>query len=488
MADDGTMQSSQWSVPAYTRTDFDNAAYEREHDINSWIEFLKGDVWAELRGLYWPINVSGSQASLLYRQSMLNVLLNGADSQIYLYNQFERPANQLTIYLPAEAVRQANAAYKSFIVRNGALETVIPPNTLTEALDGITGALGDIKGHNAADYYIKLMLTYQVHNGTIDRYDLAERYCVIRAEAVSAAVSAKDLDAGILAHVEKTLGADGFFDAPITQLRAMMDQQRDAQEIAAYIYGFAGSTVSSLMTQAQADLAASVFQGWNIPGFNGPILHALMNDDLQAVILGYFSTGGNYYQVDTIGYKGGQAVRVVSQGQVLFTIHGAMSDVPGLAEGVEYPGGMSEVIAKYGLGDILGGGANLNATANLSAAMGIIARVAGAGSGEDGVTWMRDNGYSILGKTGASSLTYQESAYLLMGLYEIQTGTGADAIRIRDYTVTAGIPGIDSKYEKSVQAAFELGIFTDPAIMPKDMVSIMGLLDMISRLNAKLGL
>ncbi|MDR1704545.1 MAG: hypothetical protein LBS19_07655 [Clostridiales bacterium] len=482
------VQSSEWSDPAYTRTEYDNEANEQQHDIDSWIKFLREDVWAELRGLYWPVNLSGSQATLLYRPSMMNMLFNTPDSQVYLYNQFERPASRLTVYLPAGIVRQADIAYKSFIIRNGALETVIPMNTLTEDIAGISDALGDIKAHNAEDYYIRLTLDYQVYTGSVDNYDLAERFCVIRAEAVSATVSAQATDSGIRGLVEGKLGEEGFFDAPEAQLKAMMDQQRDQQEIAAYIYGFASSVVSSLMTQANADLAASLRQAWNIPEFNGPFLHGLINNDLQAVILGYFSDGGAYYPVDTVNYKGGQAVRVFNQGQVLFTIHGAMSGVPGLAEGVEYPGGMAEVITKYGLSDILDGGASLNVTAGLGSAMGIIARVAGAAGGEDGVGWMRENGYSIAGKTAASYLTYQESAYLLMGLYEIQTGTGANAVRIRDYTVTAAIPGIDDKYLQSVRAAFELGVFTDPGLKPKDNVSVMALLDMISRLNAKMGL
>jgi hypothetical protein len=268
----------------------------------------------------------------------------------------------------------------------------------------------------------------------------------------------------------------------------MMDQKRQPMEVAARIYGFANGIISDLMTRATKDFTESIFKQYHIPAYAGQWFHGLINDDPQAVILGYLNTDGSFNRADTIEYKGGQAVRFMTMAQILFTIHGALDVIPGLVEGVEYPGGMAEVIAKYALSDLLGNGLDPNSNVSVASAMGIIARVAGAGVGEDGTAWMKNNGYSITGKGSGSFITNQESAYLIMALYEIQSGNSVNALRIGNYTTTAAIQGIDDKYLKSVQAAFELEVLSDPGMSPKELVSVMGLLDMISRLNARMGL
>lgn len=489
MLKDSNNYPSSWSNTAETRTDFDQGEYDGLHDLSSWLEFLKKNLRDEFKDNYWTLSESTSQAEILMRYSMFDSLeAFTVGSQIFVY---DKPVDRLVLYIPSYAVNQANLHNLSFVVRNGRLETIIPPNALTEATTGITSALDDIKYGKAEDWYVRVTLVYQKQSRNYaDDFELAERQCQLAVDAVSAKKSAKSMDKESMTVIFNKLNDETFYNDARNKIKEMLEQDAINTELASFVYGYVAAKKAGLMAEARGLLTASITASYTIAGFDIPVMHAYLSEDSQSLVRGYYYNGGsNYTQAATTQYKGGQVIRTSGPHTFLFTISSAASVVEGLFDAVDFPGDMSALISKYGLTDYVGGDkAKLEGAATVKDAMGIIARIAGAAVDAEPVSWLIAKGYSVSGKTSASVLTKQEAMYLVMALYEIKSGVSIVNMRISDFTATAGFSGIDAKYLRSIQAAYELEVWDDPELIPKETATVGDLLNMISRLAAKIGL
>ncbi|MCL2703137.1 MAG: hypothetical protein FWE91_05975 [Defluviitaleaceae bacterium] len=478
-------QPSMWTDPVFYRTEFDQDDYDIRHDINSWINFLRLNLWDEFNKPYWPLDKSASTALVLYRHAHSDSLVQSTvDAQLYIYSE---PVDRLDILLPVSLIEAANRNNKSLIIRNGRFETIIPPNALTDALDGVTSARHDMARGDAGDYYVMFSVHYtKLSHNPVDGNELGGPQADIRAQAMASRITAKSLDDEILRIITAELESEELYEDARRVIRSMLEQNRPNDEIALYVYGYLDATKNRLMLDARTRYVESSYRSYPIMSFARPVQHALLTDSAADIITGYVAYTGSFAHSQASPYKTGMAVLLNGPASVIFTLFNALTGIPGLVETVDYPGDMASVIAKYGLADLVG--TDLTITASLSAVMTIAARISGAPAGTDGINYFRNNGYSITGKTGSSSVSKQEAAYVIMALYELRTGISADSMQIRNFAATAGIQGIDDRYLRSVQAAFELDIFTENDWNPRETLSMMELLNMLSRLNSKLGL
>ena len=477
---------SLWSNTAFARTDFGQDDFDDTRHLHFWLEFMRRYLRIDFDRNYWPLDVTDHHAFILYRHSMVdNVIWDAVGSRIYIYTQ---NVNRLEVLLPVALIEAANSNNGALIIRNGNLETVIPAGAFTPAMTGAREAIQQTITGPANDYYIMVSIDYTtLFQNPVDSHALGERRADIRVQAISSRMTARQLDNDISWQVHYMIDSDATFADAAPVILSMLRQNLPNTEIALFVYGFMEQVRRSIMAEAQQMYAAQVHLTHNVTQFSRPISHALLTGDDWDIIAGFVAHERGYLaRAQTNSYRNGAAVSLPGPAAVLFTVHNAFGALPGLVYEVVLPGYAATVIARHSLTDIVG--SDMNAAATLSVFANSIARIAGAPHGTDGIAFLREQGYTITGRTSASLINWQEAAYLMMALYEMRTGVSAASMQIRNLALTAGIAGIDQRYLQSVRAAFELGILTDPAMNPNDVVTIMDMLNMISRMNSRLGL
>ena len=151
---------------------------------------------------------------------------------------------------------------------------------------------------------------------------------------------------------------------------------------------------------------------------------------------------------------------------------------------------LTALFVRYGLHDFLGTDATFNLQSNisLSAVQGIAARLAGAPEGANPQNWLRGQGYIVPVRGANSPATTQEAIYTLMAMYEIRTNTSVASLRISNFNAAGNINGIDTRFRPAIQAAFELGIYTNANMNPTAPITVEDVLRMILAINQRVTL
>jgi hypothetical protein len=85
-------------------------------------------------------------------------------------------------------------------------------------------------------------------------------------------------------------------------------------------------------------------------------------------------------------------------------------------------------------------------------------------------------------------ITNQSALHLIMLVYESQTGTSADSLRITNFAVVNSLPNLDPRYRASVAAAIELGLIDGRTLEPNAQLSVGALLEILAALDRRIGL
>jgi hypothetical protein len=113
----------------------------------------------------------------------------------------------------------------------------------------------------------------------------------------------------------------------------------------------------------------------------------------------------------------------------------------------------------------------------------VVTGLAGQGRGADPIVYLTGLGYALPPRNARVNM--QETLYLFMILYEIKTGTDVSNIRIRDFGAMSGVRGIDGRYLRHVQAAYEIGIYDDPQMNPNRTATIGDIITLIHNISGK---
>ncbi len=141
----------------------------------------------------------------------------------------------------------------------------------------------------------------------------------------------------------------------------------------------------------------------------------------------------------------------------------------------------------------MGKNGNINLKANLTnhMAIGSLARIAGNTKTQDPINFFKTKGVIVSSRNFNNNISTQEVVYITMKVYEIRTkirtNKKIDTIKIRNYNKTAGIKGINEKYKKSIQVAFELGIYNNENMNPSGAMTVQEFLQMLANLSDKIG-
>jgi len=124
----------------------------------------------------------------------------------------------------------------------------------------------------------------------------------------------------------------------------------------------------------------------------------------------------------------------------------------------------------------------------LSQVQGISARLAGAPQASNPQNWLRGQGYIVPVRGASSPATTQEAIYTLMAMYEIRSNTNVAGLRISNFNAASGINGIDARFRPSIQAAFELNLYTNANMNPTAPITVEDVLRMILAINQRVPL
>jgi hypothetical protein len=132
---------------------------------------------------------------------------------------------------------------------------------------------------------------------------------------------------------------------------------------------------------------------------------------------------------------------------------------------------------------------NPNNPATAFMVAGAVARMAGAGAAAstDPAAWLRGRGYAVPAGGMHNATNNQTAIFMVMALYEMKTNTRISSLRITNFSHTAGMAGIDQRFLRSIQAAFELEIVTE-TFNPNAAPTVGDVLRMLEALDRKIGL
>ena len=196
---------------------------------------------------------------------------------------------------------------------------------------------------------------------------------------------------------------------------------------------------------------------------------------------------GSWISQDIADYGARKAIYTLYPGIYAFT--GYVITIPGVT-GEQDGTIITNLVARFGLEDYLGkqGSININAPLTRTEVLGCIARISGAAKTDDPQNYLISKGISVVGRSSQTNISAQEAVHFTMMAYQIRTNTKIDTIQIRNYGLTAAINGIANAYKKSVQAAFETGIYSNANMNPNGTITVKEFLNMLARLAEKANL
>jgi len=475
---------SPYSNIAVTRTDTDQDAVDRDRDEENLHQYLRDLLADFMRRHYWIAQNTQNVFSALYRPSMINNLMDVSDSMIRL----AVTGQDVNIYyLPQSLFLESWQRERGFIVQQGDMEISIPSHAVNMIdTDAVLEALQRIRDvPTAADYYVRLAVSIREF-GTplIHGIPAAGQEVIIGIEVVEANFTAANLDRAILDTLSARLANDYYTNPFLPEIRQMISAGASYEHMVRRLREVAVSIENQMSAYVNSRLLPTLDRVYNVNTVSQPFTVRIHNQPASASVNGFQFAGTNWVAQNITMQGTTRALTSTTPGS--FAFNSQNLSLPGLnnMQGSET---LTTLFVRYGLHDFLGTGNsfNLNANISLSAVQGIAARLAGAPAAANPQNWLRDRGYIVPVRGAASPASGQEAIYTIMALYEIRTGTRADAIRITNHGRTANMQGIDPRFRTGIQAAFELGIATDTNMDPRAPITVEEVLRMILAVNRR---
>jgi hypothetical protein len=458
LKDKNTGDFSQWTNSIKFRTEFNQKDYDKEKEIDDALKRIEELLNDLLKKPYWESEVNDGVLELEYKTDYFMDSLDKAGTLVPLYNN---GAAQGTYYIPQKVLTQLNDRNKGLLIKNGDTSAAVSPLAITTYNEAVAAAAKDIKAGRAADYYLRLRTDFVKTSAQIDGNDPMSPQVTVFLELVAAVEPSNTIDAQLTADykaiIEKILKDEN--------LRKAIDQRVTAkiqdEDLVKFMEGTVENTRRTFQSIARRRFSVSsperrIRQTYTIDEIEKPIIITQDNTQELATVKGYENTGGwREIPISLTPPK----ISATRQGTFIFA--GKIVNIPGVQD-MAHGGNISGIVGKYGLGDLLGDGSNVNMDSALTRGMAIasVARMAGAAKADDPVKWIKENmGASVSSRSPSGGIRNDELIYLSMLLYEKKTGTKASSVKIKDFS--RDFTGVSASYKPYVAAAAELGLTGD---------------------------
>jgi hypothetical protein len=479
-------------------TGFDQDEYDRDKEVDEWVEYIRKKLNELLGGPYWVTLETPDVLSVVVRPgNNFNALLLGSPTAAM--SLYGNDADSVTYYIPASVLVRANAAEKGFLLPYEDLDILTAPRMINETVnDTIINMSRFVKDKDISDYFIRLTVQRTAAAGAIEGHPPLTKETSVRIDAVGTVPAVKDIaawDQGMFDRAVK-LVEDRSKDPALRQaIRQRVDRAVNTEEMMRYLDGLVLTVRNELMRSIHNELRVGngtngIFSARHQEAFgqyDAAMFLVAKGLPEYTVVNGYSHVNGGWVNLPVTDHHNGKAITVRAPGRFVFS--GREVNIPGI-ENVPKGGNISAFTAKYGLEDYLGyDGVDLNQNATRYMVAGCVARMAGAPKDADPIAWVNANlNVTLSSRNANSNVQVQEAAAMVMALYEKRTNTSISKMTIRNFQATARMTGLDDRYRQAVRAGFETTVLTDTNMRPADAITIRVLLDMLAALDAKVKL
>lgn len=475
---------SDYSNEASGRTDTDKDQSKNDAIIDEWKENYKSLLEEYINQDYWFITNSLSKTSVLYRPDHIGNLINSSSSSIIELESGLGGAKR-EYYIPASEMEKVVNSNKGFKTTFGNTEVTLSSASLkfinNSALNSILKA---IKDGYAKDYFVKISITFNEGNYTIDGQSSISPSVDVSLQFVGTSKSISSWDSSMIETLKTLLNERIDKDLKNT-ISELISSNAKNEEILSAINKELNSLKSTFGTKLSSQINSITKRTYSADVLNGNIIIS-QSVGSQTNVTGYTLESYVWKSVTTSTYGNKKAIYTNKLGTYIFA--GSSLIISGI-ENIENGSLITQIINKYSLQDYLGkNGINLNANLTRNAAIGTAARVAGASNLQDANAFFVSKGVTLSTRNLDSNITTQEAIYLLMKAYEYRTNTKIETVKISNYNLTSGITGLNNSYKKPIQVAFQTGIYTNQNMIPNGNITVKEFLQSLANLINKVGL
>jgi len=475
---------SMWSNIAYFITDRDPHADDVDNLVRDWLDYLRDRLEEMVRNPQWTMRQDPNAFHTLFRSSVFNETLRqstGGHIALPLENSW-----QTTYFFPIEAFQMAwdNEMTFHLINPNGNIEVIIPARAIDLEHNLVVAEANRGKRYGVfEDYMVRLEInwgTAQNINGGPALTPTAD----IRAglQPVSEDMRMWELE---LIEILGELIEDIITD------REIVDFITDAVR-----QGTPGEYISRYVIQAIEHGRQKFIQEKNfyfrdihyraalpIVAFDAGIMIRTLSLQDAAAITAHQYQGNRWSALLTHLMGTGHGINTTVAGTFVFT--GRIVVVAGI-ENVEGGPAARAVMARHGLDDFFGRNAiDTASNATRNQLINSAARIMGAPREVDPQAWLRANNVQIPVGAGTAPISTQEGLHFIMLVYQAQTNTRIETIRISNPGLVSTL-NLHPNFRTSVAAAMELNFVTN--IQPNAPLTVGQLLEILAKLDSLVSL
>jgi len=484
---------SMWSNTVIWNTDTDPEADERDRFIRDWIDYLRRRLNELLRQPHWVIRQDPGVFAVYYRTEMFNDTVARASGGHILLPVED--ARTMTYYIPYAAFRRAWDAELSFVLNNpyGNMRLMLPARAVDlNENDQVIETNISIRRGEWNDYMVRLNV-----NWSNPEY--------IQGEETFSHAAEVGVD---LVAVTQVIGGRGGWEARLFESLAgrVEELATDPQTLEfvrnAVIDAAPMEDVSRYMVHIVENVATMVLAREVNDNFvtlnnrnrtasvqrldRGMAISAIADPQLASLTAYQSNEGSLWNNISTLAIGGSRGIFSSQPGFFVFT--GREVRIQGIEQVAGGPVATG-VVARHGLDDFFGRGEmNVNQAATRGQLLSSVARMMGAPRGADAVPWLRANGVTATAAGSNNPITNQAALQLIMQVYEAQTGTRMDSIRITNFAAVNNLPGLDERNRTAVAAAVQLGLVSPQGFQPGAQMSVGTLLEVLAVLDRLVGL
>lgn len=475
--------TSMYSNEVDHRTDGDNQDNDYDSNVDEWENHFNDLVGKLKKEPYWYIKDTISETTVVYRPGYFDNLIFGTTgSLIELANGIGGTTKEY--YIPASSILKAFEQNKGFKTSYNDIDVIFSAKSISPTQnDAIKALEARRKQDGLADYFVKLIIDFKDVKYTIEANQNITPIVNIRMEVIGTNIEITEWDTNALAYIDELLKLPKYSTDLKEYIKRLLKEKKDSlfigQEINKYFKDFKADFGKKLENYMKS-IRRRVFESGSL---NQNIIIAYPFES-GITAKGYKLILGRWAAVSLYDYAGKKAISTAELGSYTFTgsklVINGISNLPNSAT-------ITGIVNKYGLDDYLGKNGNINLKANLTnhMAIGSLARIAGNTKTQDPAAFFKSKGITVSSRNSNANISSQEVVYITMKVYELRSNKKIDTIKIRNYNKTSGIKGINNKYKKAIQVAFELGIYNNENMNPSGDMTIQEFLQMLANLSNK---
>ncbi len=476
------------SNTVYHRTNLDQGEYDQEQDMKKWLDLFDKEVLLLATKPYWTIVNTTSDYEVIYRTKTFGGELQKAVSKAYEFESTDQ--TKQTYYLPASALTNSDELGIGFKVVRNDMEVLIRPDSFDKnPSEAISSVLSKIKQGDVKDYYIKVEVTFNKSTQTINNASPLTEQIQVKISAVGSKEMEKTVDANFVDLYNKAINGNTVETAIREKLkidlRAALKKNATNEELYQLVMKAVKDVDTKLTKQIGNDFDYNTKNNFVINSLPQKLL-ITANVNSTNNVSGYRKNNTTWEIQNTFNYGNKKGFETSLLG--IFVFAGRTVNLPDIS-GIPNSNDIKDLIAKYGLDDYLGKDIiDSNAYTTKYMIVGSIARILGATNTQDEIAFLNSKGINVNRNKLYNNISNQEALYLVMALYEKKTNTNLSSIKITNYSIMPNMSNVNEEYKKSLQAAIQLGIWTDTSISVNDNIKIKTFLEYLSNLNKKVKL